>query len=250
MLACKCNLIAARSSAAWQVIYYLTLPYIYAHSHCCSLYWRRLFPTVDLHSIEETKMTNSDSLETIKRQERLEEYNSLREETLKRVELRYQIINLTLVATGALLTIGAAEKGPRSALIVYPILSLFLAAGYSYNHIMIVEMGKYIRERLEGLDEEGNEIKEDGENQRLNLGWANYLKRRHDRIRLSDFFFTFGLFLIPQAISILIYIKLMPMEDYTWGDKALLTLCALAFLSTIVVLARAIRVDPERRKKS
>lgn len=193
-------------------------------------------------------MNDENASGTAKRQETLEEYKSLREETLHRIEVRYQIINLTLIATGALLTIGAADKGPRSALLVYPILSLFLATGYSYNYVMIVEIGKYIREQIEGLDEAGNQ-KRGGARTLLNLGWADYLKRPHDRIRKLDYIFMFGLFLVPQAISVLIYIDLVPLSESTWSRSILLVLCAVAFVATVVVLIIAIRFDPERRQK-
>lgn len=55
-------------------------------------------------------------------------YKALRDEIVKRLEFRYQIINLTLVVAGTFLTIGVQANMPASVLLVYPLLASFLIA--------------------------------------------------------------------------------------------------------------------------
>jgi hypothetical protein len=50
------------------------------------------------------------------------EYNTLREEILKRIETQYQLTALTLTASGVILTIGLQVKN-ASILFIYPILT-------------------------------------------------------------------------------------------------------------------------------
>jgi hypothetical protein len=77
----------------------------------------------------------------------LAEYRELRGEILKRSEMQHQLISITLVALGALTTIGLRDS--PSALLAYPMLALFLAAAWTYNDIQIAQLGIYIRYRIE-----------------------------------------------------------------------------------------------------
>jgi hypothetical protein len=77
----------------------------------------------------------------------LAEYRELRGEILKRSEMQHQLISITLVALGALSTIGLRDS--PSALLAYPMLALFLAAAWTYNDIQIAQLGIYIRYRIE-----------------------------------------------------------------------------------------------------
>ncbi len=77
----------------------------------------------------------------------LAEYKELRGEILKRSEMQHQLISITLVALGALTTVGL--KDSPSALLAYPMLALFLAATWSYNDIQIAQLGIYIKYRIE-----------------------------------------------------------------------------------------------------
>lgn len=77
----------------------------------------------------------------------LAEYGELRGEILKRSEMQHQLISITLVALGALTTIGLRDS--PSALLAYPMLALFLAAAWTYNDIQIAQLGIYIRYRIE-----------------------------------------------------------------------------------------------------
>lgn len=77
----------------------------------------------------------------------LTEYNALRDEILKRTDIQHQLISITLVAFGALISLGL-QNSP-TALLAYPLLALFLTVVWSYNDIRIRQLGIYIRDRIE-----------------------------------------------------------------------------------------------------
>src|SRR5689334_19293985 len=68
------------------------------------------------------------------------EYNALRSTVIKRLEFRYQILNLILIVAGTFLTIGLQKDNPSSILLVYPILALFLTAIWTHNGIIIAQI--------------------------------------------------------------------------------------------------------------
>jgi hypothetical protein len=156
-----------------------------------------------------------------KRESILEEYKSLRTETLKCVEFRYQIFNFTLIVAGIILTTGISDKGPRAVLLLYPILSFFLASAFVYNSILLVEIGSYIRDELERRDN-------------LELRWANHFQHRYKGIAFFEIISTYGLFLSTQILSILVYFNFSP--ELTGVPWVLFSFSLLAIILTIVVL--------------
>jgi hypothetical protein len=151
----------------------------------------------------------------------LEEYRSLREETLKRVDIRFQIFNYTLVAAGTLLGIGTAEKGIRSALLLYPILAFFFAVAFVNDSMMLVELGAYIRDELEGR-------------KALALGWATHFKNKYRRIQVFEIISTYGLFLGTQAISLISFFQLQPVPSSS--ERVLVRVAIGAVALTFAVL--------------
>jgi len=79
----------------------------------------------------------------------LAEYSALRDEILKRIELQHQILNLTLVIAGTVVSVAfQLSKGPI-ILLIYPPIALVLSAGWEQNNLRIRQIGAYIRERTE-----------------------------------------------------------------------------------------------------
>jgi hypothetical protein len=74
------------------------------------------------------------------------EYNSLRSEILKRIELRQQIISITLTLAGVFLSFGLANE---LVPLIYPPLAMFLAFGWSQNDFRIRRLSSHIRSELE-----------------------------------------------------------------------------------------------------
>jgi hypothetical protein len=79
----------------------------------------------------------------------LAEYNALRQEILKRLEIRYQILNIVLVAAGAMLAVGTQPEVPPSLLLIFPLFSLALFASWLRNSSGVRLMRKYIRDEIE-----------------------------------------------------------------------------------------------------
>ncbi len=76
------------------------------------------------------------------------EYNSLRAEILKRVEIRYQLLALTVTVFGALLAFGSQTKNV-APIFLYPILAFCLALSWRSNQHNIWKMSDYIAEHIE-----------------------------------------------------------------------------------------------------
>jgi 4-hydroxybenzoate polyprenyltransferase len=168
-----------------------------------------------------TNGSNTSDMAGARRQAALAEYKSLRDETLKRIEFRYQIFSLTLIAAGTFLTIGTGENGSRPVLLLFPIVSFFFAASFIYNTMLLVEIGAYIRNVLEKSGV-------------IELGWATYLKPKYKGIEFFELISNYGLFLGLQLVCFLAFFyQNSPLTELTW---ILLVLSIVAFVSTLALL--------------
>jgi hypothetical protein len=138
---------------------------------------------------------------------RLAEYNALRCEILKHIDIEYQVSTLSITAFGALVALGFIKDlntDNEGALFVflYPVLALLLAFRWRYSEHRIKEIGTYIREYIEsGVEEDVTGVK----------GWESYLDR-HNRnqgrfglYRLS----AWGIFVFTQVLAIIIGVLLV-----------------------------------------
>lgn len=87
------------------------------------------------------------AITTERRSEILAEYNALRGEILNRFGERHQILTFSIAILGAILTLSKDATGV--VLLAYPILSTFLAIGWSHADYRIAEIAKYIRDEIE-----------------------------------------------------------------------------------------------------
>jgi hypothetical protein len=157
----------------------------------------------------------------------LEEYQALRNEILKRLEFRYQLINIIVVVSGTFLSVGIQPNVPTSVLLVYPILALFLISGWVYNGVILTQIGKYIRENIE-----------------INIvefKWESYLKERKTKLNFSNPFgflgilSTSGLALTTQFLAVgiaLLKFKFIP------TDIVLLICSFVAIILTLIIILR------------
>lgn len=76
------------------------------------------------------------------------EYNQLRTEMLKRMDIRYQMVQFALTALGVFLTIGFTVKNALP-IFAYPALALMLSLTYVTNAFEADRMKTYIRDRIE-----------------------------------------------------------------------------------------------------
>jgi hypothetical protein len=107
----------------------------------------------------------------------LAEWNGLRAEIIKRMEIRPQILLLAFIVAGTLITFGAQPTTPVLVLLLYPLLSVFLALAWMHNDMRISETAEFIREKIEptlsGFRWEHYIKKEDGRNQEEPSGSGN-----------------------------------------------------------------------------
>jgi hypothetical protein len=151
--------------------------------------------------------------------ERLEEYRTLRDETLKRVELHHQIIGATLILAGTMLSIGSNTER-ATILFVYPLLATFLASGLISNGLMLIQIGAYIR---------SIEQKNEG----FHDGWATFLDARYSGIWRLEKWSILGLFLVTDALAIGVGLLATNLQL----DPINLVLLVAAVIATIVTAA-------------
>lgn len=147
----------------------------------------------------------------------LEEYKMLRDESMKRIDARNQIMSYTLVFAASMFTLALGQAGFRSALLVYPIVSFFFAVAFAYNSLMLIEIGGYLR-RLESG--------------RLPTGWAKYLKARYKFIEPFEILSTSGLFIGTQVVAIVLYESSQHPESTV--DHRLLVISVSATVLTLI----------------
>jgi hypothetical protein len=121
------------------------------------------------------------------------EYNNLRAEILKRVEIRYQLIALTVTVFGALLAFGSQTKNTTS-LLLYPVLALCLALAWRSNHHNIWKLSDYIIEHIE--TKVGSR----------NMYWEGYCNSPGKESRVDKYlqYGSRGIFILTEVLALLI----------------------------------------------
>ncbi len=91
------------------------------------------------------------------RKEILAEYSALRDEIIKRIDIRHNIVIFTLIFAGTFLTLSTQIIEQSTLLLLfYPILATFLAALWAHSDIRVSQIGEYIRNNIEAkLEERG-----------------------------------------------------------------------------------------------
>ena len=119
------------------------------------------------------------------------EYRIVRDEILLRINLRQQIIAVTLTLGGAFLGVGI--KQPAVAL-VYPPLAAFLALAWAQNDYRVRDISLYIRTCIAPA--------------LPTLGWESYISKRRSGGKLNSWRFVVtshgGVFLFTQAAAVFV----------------------------------------------
>ncbi len=79
----------------------------------------------------------------------IEQYTSLRSEIEKRIDIRQQILALTLLVAGTFLTVGVQPAVPEVVLLFYPLIAMFLGAIWEHNDLRVGQINFYIRIEVE-----------------------------------------------------------------------------------------------------
>lgn len=142
----------------------------------------------------------------------VEQYVSLRNEVEKRIEIRQQILALTLLVAGTFLTVGVQPNVTELVLLFYPIIAMFLAAIWAHNDLRIGQLNFYIRTELEkyfgrfgpGWEAFRHQVFRPGHKRRKHKGLGNAQKHPLAPQPGLIVFSTRGIFLITEAIAIAI----------------------------------------------
>ena len=171
----------------------------------------------------------------------LAEYSALRDEILKRIETRNQMLSFALVLAGVFLSAGVEERigVDYAVLLIYPILATFLAAAWAHSDIRAGQIGAYIRTNL------GKRLPGTGE-------WEKYLREEYARpekgllrrfekwlVRHIVEVYASGIFLTTQILAVLLAGYRAKFGFKGVEEIALLILDAVGFaLTFFLVLVR------------
>jgi 8-oxo-dGTP diphosphatase len=161
------------------------------------------------------------------RTEILQEFSALRDESVKRTEIRHQLLSFTLVAAGTFLTVGAQEIVEPSVLLIYPLLAAFLAATWTHSDIRVGEIGEYIRNNIEPRLE--------------GLNWEVYLHEKYTkqeswlRRRLSELSAS-GIFLSTELLAVVLARFHSRWDLSQKTTKILLVLDVIAIVLTVFLI--------------
>lgn len=154
----------------------------------------------------------------------LAEYNTLRAEAIKRLELQNQLVAFTIVVFGTLLSVGLQSKN-AAITFSYPILALFLSVSWAHFDYRIRQIGHYIRNRIENVA--GLE----------NMGWEHYMAT--DNTRLLYPLSIRGIFNITQLLAIVTGVSVAVINN-TFDAVSIISLSfsAISFILTFFVLKK------------
>jgi hypothetical protein len=152
------------------------------------------------------------------------EYGSLRGEILKRIEMRQQIVSITLTLAGIFLGIGI---GTQTVVLVYPPLAMLLAFGWVHNDFRVRDLAYYIRVKIEpAIPGAGYEkYVQSQRGQQKGLGTWRFVILSHG-----------GIFLMTQLLAIGIGLANFASDALAWS---LLVVDVLAALIVIWVMRQA-----------
>lgn len=161
------------------------------------------------------------------------EYNALREEILKRIEMQHQIISLTLIVAGTFFSINLQGNLNPLFNLIYPVLALFLATYWAQNGAQIVRIGNYIYENFDKHLTNGR-------------GWENHLRKTaYGRNFHLSLFAARGIFIGTQLITLAIFLSHF---EQSYENIAIISAIALTALITLILL-RNRRSGPKNRNQ-
>lgn len=118
------------------------------------------------------------------------EYESLRCEILKLIELQAQLISLIVVALGTMLSFGLQMKN-STVILVYPLLSLILGISWLNHSHAISRCAAYLSQELEPRF---------GRNA---LGWENYVRKNPLRYGMLGYWGVRSIFMGSSVTAVI-----------------------------------------------
>src|SRR5438874_3727521 len=153
----------------------------------------------------------------------LAEYNALRDEILKRMDVENQLTAFTIIVFGTIMGIGFQNKA-TSLILLFPVLALFLSIGWSHSDTRTMQIGAYISEHIESV------VGTD------NIGWEHYMAaNRHSMYYWANK----SIFLITELIAI--FVAMLVGQSAKTIDLTVYVLLGIAivsFLLTFIIILR------------
>jgi hypothetical protein len=148
------------------------------------------------------------------------EYGTLREEILKRIELRTQVTSLALIVFGTMMSFGLQARS-SSVILLYPILAIFLAGSWTHNGIRIREIAIYIRDQIESRI---------GENI---LAWEHRASPHQKPLDRLNFLSAGGIFIGTSSFAIVVA---LPLAHFDTTDILLFVFAAISVICSSLLL--------------
>jgi len=188
-------------------------------------------------AFEHNKILQEYSSKTYSKDEKAEilaEYSALRDEVLKRMDLRQNILTSTVLIAGTILAFSVPDETSPLVLLLYPILALFLATAWTQNDTRIWDIAQYIE----------NEI----ESKLSGIKWETYIHRlNQSRIVRPLEVTAVGVFLATEVITVgLALLKTdFLVEGFSTEEWVLLAFALISLVQTI----RTVRSRSKAMKK-
>lgn len=156
----------------------------------------------------------------------LEEYKTLRNDIQQRIQFRFQIFGLLLIAMGALFPLGLQKETPSPMpLLIYPVIAMFLSLSWVHQGVIMIKLARYIRDEIEP--------------KLPGLSWEQTLSRESKRFSgfsLLGTFATSGLIIVSQILAITLGWAVQIKSPASDSLAGLLQIIAIAATTITLVL--------------
>lgn len=154
----------------------------------------------------------------------LAEYNALKNEALKRIEIDHQLISISLITLTIILIAGFLTQS-ASIIFIYPILSLLLATIWTLNETGSREISIYIKDRIEsrvGV---------------TNIGWQHFKSSLPiGGYREMSLLGYRAVFIVSESLAILVGISV---AKFNISENILLIVDSLSLILSVLILGNA-----------
>lgn len=148
------------------------------------------------------------------------EFNALRDEIVKHIEIEHQLLSLALIALGTILTVGFQTKN-ASLIFLYPVLGMFLSIVWLANFKVVYNLANYIYSRIETHA---------GQN---NIGWESVRKSMPSG--WTDKLYSFGSMGILIGSELLALLAGILVANFNIQENTLLVVAIISSIFTIIM---------------
>ena len=153
----------------------------------------------------------------------MKEYDNLRAEILKRIELMHQLISLGLIVPGTIFAFGFQTQD-ATLILLYPLLAFILSLLWSQHDRRTREIGYYIHTQIETRLTEA-------------LGWEHFMdttRTVHKLFDLDSLWAAVGVFAGTGILAILVGVPIAIKSGTLFPFSILLTASILSIIFTII----------------